>query len=113
MANKIIVQELLKELVTDLSLGNYKNIIKTGRNGRLTEKEIVDAISEYPGKISLPDNQSFLNYHQYDYNDNPDECAIEFDLWFDNKKSDLTLRGEIVRDNKGKYQIKIQDILVM
>jgi len=113
MTDKAVIYPLLKGIVEDLTHGKYKEIVDSKRNGRLTKEEIINAINEYHGKICLPPEESYNNFRQYDYNGNPEECAVEYDLWFDNKQSDLTLEVEIIKDNGGKYNICIQGIHVL
>lgn len=47
----------LNSLVSNLANGQFARLVASGQNGRLTEEEISEAITTYPGK---------MNYHAAD-----------------------------------------------
>jgi protein tyrosine/serine phosphatase len=65
---------------------------------RLTEQELEQAINDYGGKITSPPNNNFNDINIYDTRD-PNEVNIDYDLWTDNKKSDLTISVNLKQIN--------------
>jgi hypothetical protein len=115
MIDDNIIAKLLRALVEDLVHGNYEEIKKKGRAGRLSREEIKEAIDDYPGKITLPPEESFKKFHRYEYDKNNEDeegCLIEYELWYDQQESDLTLSATIVRNSQG-MRIGIEDIHVL
>ena len=108
------IKDLLKNLVILLVMSKYKEIIKNKENGRLTEEEIKTAINSYPGVISLPPDSAYNSINIYAiYDDKTQARNIEFDLWYDNKVSDLTLEAVVYKTESGKFCIAIDDIHVL
>ncbi|PLK45787.1 hypothetical protein [Emticicia sp. TH156] len=102
------IEKILKKVVEYLTDGNYNLVYENDKNKRLSIAEIETAIKEYNGTISFPPNNAFDNF--YDYNDeSSNENFIEFNLWFDNSESDLTLSITIYET--GEYSI--EDIHVL
>jgi hypothetical protein len=83
----------LNSLVSNLTNGQFARLVASGQNGRLTEEEISEAIKTYPGK---------MNYHAADkdsvnvfyYSKSDTSGIIEYELYFDGIRSDLTLSCE-------------------
>ncbi|MGC5327302.1 DUF7668 domain-containing protein [Brevibacillus sp. SYSU BS000544] len=111
--DKIII--LLKELVSEIVSGNYTKISKCGWLGNFTEDDLLYIFNQgYSGKVTLPPNNAFSNIRFYKYDDNSG-YSIEFNLWFDNRVSDLTLSCNVEVDF-GSEQIKkfeIEEIEVL
>ncbi len=105
---------LLKNLVLLLASLKFEQIVKRNENGRLTLSELEKAINEYPGKITIPPDSAYGNTYVYDvYNRKSEARKIEFDLWYDDEESDLTLSADIHKNDDGKYIIMIDDIHVL
>lgn len=105
---------LLKKLVNDLVDKNYDKIFEEKCNGELTVEEIERALFEYGGKLTIPPAEAYytdaLNIIEIKKNI---EYHIEFDLWVNNKKSDLSLICNAIFDNSNIMQIIIKDINVL
>lgn len=102
------IKKILKKVVEYLATGNYSVVFQNDKNKRLPIVEIETALKEYKGAISFPPDNAFDNF--YDYNaENDEENFIEFNLWFDNQESDLTL--SITVYETGDYSI--EDIHVL
>lgn len=114
MNNEQMVIDILKKLVCDLVNDNYQMIIDDGRNGELTEEEIKRAISEYGGKLTNPPDDAYysraLNIIEIKENE---KYHIEFDLWIDNERSDLSLICNVIFENGKVKHIIIKDIHVL
>ncbi len=82
--------------------GKYEVIALDDLDDRVSASELEKAIDDYGGKLTLPPEGSYASYEDY-YEDGDTEAIVEFDLWFDNQRSDLTLRTVI--DDKGGYSI--------
>ena len=109
---KIIV--ILKKLVSDLVDENYNKIFEYGYNGELTEEEIKKAVSEYGGVLTIPSDNAYytdsMNIIEIKKNT---KYHIEFDLWIDNKRSDLTLICNVICENNNIRKLIIEDIHVL
>lgn len=102
------IRKILKEVVENLTTENYSLVYQNDKNKRLSIVEIEIALNEYEGDISLPPNIAFDNF--YDYNEKSSkEHFIEFNLWFNNKESDLTLNITIYASE----EYSIEDIHVL
>lgn len=106
------IKNILKMLVIDLVNGNYSNLVKDGRIGRLTEDEIKNVIGNYRGQLTLPPEDAYNQVQIYQENDSH-QYAVDFDLWIDNYPSDLTLSATVSNDNKGNVSITIDDLHVL
>ncbi len=114
MTDQQKISQILRSLVHDLVLGNISLIVKDGRNGRLTEEEVVRALEEYPGKLTMPPESAFEGFDLLEIeNTNPPEWSIDFDLWYDDSQSDLTLIASVVKKQDGIIEIAIDDIHVL
>lgn len=102
------IVKVIEKVVKHLVLENYTYLYQTDINKRLSAREIELAIREYKGNISLPPKNAFYDFLDYE-NQYDTESLIEFDLWFDNHKSDLTLSVTVYRT--GEYSI--EDIHVL
>ncbi len=100
---------LLKQLVQDLVNERYQYLVLDGRIGRLTEEELKNAINMYRGKITLPPDDAFNFIDIYPIN-NTKDYALDFDLWVNGQRSDLTLCCTVSFDEKGKVSISIDDL---
>ena len=108
--NQLII--LLKEIVTDLVSHNFNKIVTDKKNGRLTANEIKKAVYGYPGDLTMPPEQAFDKYQKY-ITDQDEVFIIEFELWYDNEPSDLTLLLEFKRNLSGNLSTEIDDIRVL
>lgn len=102
------IRNLLKGLVESLVKGQFEEIYQKDQNKRLSSAEIENAITAYPGVHTLPPDDAFDNYDTYG-NEDEDENYIEFNLWFDNKESDLTISLTVFHIN----EYSIEDIHVL
>lgn len=106
------IEGLLFHLVCDLVNKEYKKIVLDGRNGELTDGEIKGAIEEYPGSLSPPPKEEFVNYNRIEI-PGKQKYVVEFELWVDGEMSDLTLSCEISIDEANEASIRIMNIRVI
>lgn len=102
-----IIQRKLRDLIS--LLVNYDLILAKGENGRLTKEEIVSAIEDYGGKLTLPTVEDFDTANIIQVGDSS-EYVVEYELWIDNQKSDLTLSATV---NAQDETIAIDNIHVL
>lgn len=103
------IQNVIKSIVTDFIDGNYQKVHERDYGKRLTEREVKEGIEDYPGIITdFPDSAFSLMrlYRNTDTN-----CDIDFPLWYDHKRSDLTMVCN-VKLIDSEYRYTIEDILV-
>jgi len=89
---------------------SYPNI-KKYLNEPLNYKHFIKVISEYPGNLSeLPNN---FDFNVYEYQENNYMGGIEVELYFDGKKSDLTMKIDYQFCDNNTYRLKVYDLLVL
>lgn len=109
---RIEVSLVVKELVQKLINMDYETIFQTGMSGEFTSKEIEELINEYGGKLTGPPIGDYEDIEIYEIDDEP-EYVIEYDLWVDGQKSDLTLTATIRFEEGKETSITIDNIHVM
>lgn len=108
------ISKIVNQLIFDLVSGDYEKLINDGRIGRLNKDEIFEAINSYPGKITMPPLKAFDDFDIYEVkNASKEKWTLDFDLWYDNERSDLTLGATIERTEAGNLNISIDDIHVL
>ena len=108
------ISKIVSQLIFDLVSGDYEKLEYDGRIGRLSKDEVSEAISSYPGKITMPPPKAFDDFDIYEVkNSSNEKWTLDFDLWYDNERSDLTLGATIERTEAGKLIISIDDIHVL
>ena len=111
---KFIIQNLIKNLVTLMVNADYDKILIRKENGRLSKEEIETALTNYPGIITMPPDFAYSSIDIYEiYDEKTQARNIEFDLWYDNKVSDLTLEAAVHKKDTDEYCISIDDIRVL
>lgn len=109
------IQELCKSIVKNLVQFNFDELEKCHALGRVSSDDIIRVIKEYGGTLTdIPDEEYQTDTIEiYKYRDNSG-CKVDIDLWFDGKRSDLTLQLDIKTNAGGEVQsFIISDILVM
>jgi hypothetical protein len=107
--NNSDIQNIIRGIVTDLVEGNYQRVYENDYRKRLNAQEIKEGIEDYPGFITLFPDSAFSLMRLY-RNTNTN-CDIDFPLWYDNERSDLTMVCNIkLINNNCRYTI--EDILV-
>lgn len=99
------VRNIVKLLITE----DFKDLWLDDLDQRIVPEEIAEAVSGY-GKMTIPPASSFDEIRVFP-TDDPNVVRIDFDLWFDFMKSDLTLRCTIYMLEQKKYSI--DDIRVL
>lgn len=109
-----IIKNLLKSLVALLVNSKFSEIVDQNENGRLSLTDIETALKDYPGTITLPPESAYDAACVYDmYDEKTEARQIEFDLWYDDEVSDLTLSVDVRKNDSGEFVISIDDIHVL
>lgn len=104
MINKDEIVNCLKSVVSRIVSMQLSEIREVCQADIFPAEYVIQEISEYPGNISSPsavmvDEKSLLRI-------NDDELFVYFNLWFDNKESDLTVTVHIKKErDKLSYYI--------
>lgn len=98
-----LINEELKNIVSLLVAGKLNLLWLNDFDQRITVEEMQAALSGY-GKMTMPPTGSFEEINVYPAN-NPTEVCIDFYLWFNGMKSDLTLKCTINNSRQKKYSI--------
>lgn len=110
MSEKIII-DLLIELVSDIVNKNFKKIEEESRNGCISISDLEKTLLNYGGVLTQPPQSDFVNVNIIQTIE-PSEHFIEYELWFDNEKSDLTISCDVtIKGENGK--IVMQDLRVL
>jgi len=103
------IHNIIRSIVAGLIDRNYEKVYENDYGKRLTAQEIKEGVEDYPGIITDFPNSAFSLMRLY-RNTNTN-CDIDFPLWYDHKRSDLTMVCNIkLINNECRYTI--QDILV-
>lgn len=102
----------VKDLVEKLINQEYELLHQTGMCGEYTSKEIEELINEYGGTLTEASVEDYEDMAIYEIDDEP-EYVIEYDLWVDGEKSDLTLTATIRYEEGKETRITIDNIHVM
>ncbi|QDW25180.1 hypothetical protein FFJ24_010305 [Pedobacter sp. KBS0701] len=102
MKDSFIIDKL-KYIVSLLVAGELDLLWSNDLEQRITVEEMRQALSGY-GRMTMPPNNSFEEISIYP-TDDPKEVSVDFYLWFDGMKSDLTLKCTINNSNAKKYSI--------
>ncbi|TAA72667.1 DUF7668 domain-containing protein [Planococcus salinarum] len=102
---------LLISLVKDLVNGKLKLIVETGRSGPYTVEELKEQLVDYGGTLTASPETDYKNLDLYEIDDKP-EWMLEYELWVDGEKSDLTLTCTVRLTEKEK-SIAIDSIHVL
>lgn len=95
MEQKNHYRELLKTTIVELVHWEVDNVKRKLGNG--LELEDISEELRYWGPICVPPNHAYDQVYFYKYKDNSG-FTMEFNLWIDNKVSDLTLTCEAITD---------------
>lgn len=90
MKEKDEILALLIPLVEDLVSGKLELIKETGRSGPYTVEELKEQLDDYGGTLTASPEIDYKNLDLYEIDDEP-EWVLEYELWVDGEKSDLTL----------------------
>lgn len=101
----------VRAFVEQLVSGNYQAAVDLSFDkDRLRAKWMEDEIKDYPGQITLPPDSAYQNIEVYPRDDGSG-YGLDFALWFDDEKSDLEIRVDVVRIGN-KLHFTLWDILV-
>ena len=105
------IQKNIKEVVVALVEQDKINISTYCQKGYLEPEYLFQEIAEYPGKIMIPPENAFLDYQSLIID--ADNTVVWFNLWFDNKKSDLVLEILITSGLIEQTKVIIRGLRVM
>jgi hypothetical protein len=115
------MQEKLRDVVSELVLGHYDDLEMRGILRPEATQRIKAKINRYPGKITMPPQEAFVNISwlyemHYDTDIEEGRLSVErektwklvFQLWFDNKESDLSLETTYIAPFVGEDSIVVE-----
>ncbi len=106
----------VKEIVELLVNQEYTRLENNKKIGVLTASEVEQAIVDYGQKLTLPPEDAYNEMDIFKL-DNPrnftEEYSIDFELWTNNSKSDLTLSCEATVDEHGNVNVTLYSISVL
>ncbi|MFD2807268.1 hypothetical protein SAMN05216565_10346 [Litchfieldia salsa] len=99
------------ETVIDFVQGDFNKIQARLQNG-LSISDLREELSNWDS-ITIPPDDAYENVHFYKYDDESG-YALEFELWIDNHRSDLTLFCEaIIDENNNILAFTIENLHVL
>jgi hypothetical protein len=105
----------VKEIVARLVVGDYNYLERLTNGTRLTKSEMLRAVTEYPASLVMPPESSFENIDIIEIEGTAaTQYSVRFDLWSAyNGRSDLTLELTFFDNDRGLYDVQIEDIHVL
>lgn len=107
-----VARPLIAALVRELAAGNYGDLERDGRAGRLTAEDLRRVIADYGATlIPLPDDAFEVGGNAYPIEgSDPPEWAIDQHLWTKEEgRSDLTLQVD-VKFAGTEYRLEVTDL---
>jgi hypothetical protein len=104
--------QLVKTIVQDLVQGNLENLVTDGRSGELTKEQLMESILHYGGNFTSPPIETYEKMDIYEVEQGKN-FTVDYDLWVDGKKSDLTLQCDVDLQDWDKPRIVITNIHVL
>jgi hypothetical protein len=106
----------VKEIVELLVNQEYIKLQNTDKIGVLTANEVEQAILDYGEKLTIPPDDAFNEMDIFKL-DNPqkfvEEYSIDFELWTNKSRSDLTLSCDATVDEQGNVNVTLYSIRVL
>jgi hypothetical protein len=110
------IKHSVREIVELLVSENYIKLENMNKIGILTANEVERAILNYGEKLTLPPNDAYDCIDIFKL-DNPKEFvkefSIDFELWANNSKSDLTLSCEATVDVQDNVIVSLYSVHVL
>ena len=103
--------DLVRKLVEDVVEGNFQNLVNDGRFRVGKIEDFVAVLNEYPGALTMPPDEAYEDLDMVE--SVRGDVLVDFYLWYDGKKSDLTLQAVIETSNEGQKSIYIEDCHVL
>lgn len=97
------IKEEVKNIVKLLTAKELYLLWFNDFDQRITIEEMMEAISGY-GEMTMPPLSSFDEINVYP-TDDPNKVRVDFELWFNGMKSDLTLKCAIYSSMQKTYSI--------
>lgn len=105
------IPDSIKKVIVALITHDKLNLFTYCKKGYIQPEYLFQEIKEYPGNIMFPPGEAFLDYEQLPID--ASSTVVWFNLWFDDKKSDLILELLLTRGETNKVNITIQSLRVM
>lgn len=109
--NNFNISQNIRKLTIALIEQDKSAISTYCKNDYLKPEYVFQEIREYPGKLTLPPEEAFIDYEELpiDFNN----TVVWFNLWFDGKKSDLIVEIRLTKSELDMIIINIQGLRVM
>lgn len=104
-----VIHIIIKGIIGHLVNGEYEKVLENDYKKIPSLKELKKAIEDYPGHMTVPPASAYNTIDTYKRSEN--DYQVDFGLWYDNKRSDLTMICNIKMINND-YRYSIEDILV-
>ena len=106
-----LIQTTVEKIVRMLVNAEYEDLYKFDKYKDCTPNEIEVAINDW-GNMTLPPTEAFERIDVYE-TDDANHVRIDFDLWFDNNISDLTLKCSIYKSTDFEESFAIEGIRML
>jgi hypothetical protein len=109
------LQDIVRQIVTKLVMGEYKDLEQLSRGVRLKADEIEAGVIQYGRTLTLPPNSQFqeLDIIQVQ-NSKVRKFDVRVTLWtVEEGKSNLTLELTLIEDVEKNYKVEIDGIHVL
>lgn len=104
----------IKNIESALVSKNYDKAISDSVESRLTAEEVKNTVESYGGEITTAPDEYFRELYPIEIkNSAPTRYALDFDLWVNGKRSDLTLSLTLIPDKEGNFSVSVDDLYVL
>ena len=110
---KELIIKTVKLVIGLLSSHDYERIADLDFRRISTASGIKQAIEDYGGEVTIPPDTSFNEIDIYPLKGIENQVNVDFDLWINNEKSDLTLTVTIIKEYEDLYRYSVKGIRVL
>lgn len=108
--NKLDIANSIKKVMLAL-INNDVQSLSSYCQDSIKPEYLFQEIKEYPGNMTMPSEEAFLIYEELPIDLN--NKVVWFNLWFDDKKSDLILELRLEDKENGEIRSMIRNLRVM
>lgn len=114
MSTEERIRAELSRMVEDLVHGRLSELEQDGRLGRVKASDLERELEEYPGQLTMPAPEAYAVLDLIESVKSPGRrFALDFDMWVDGERSDLTLSCSVTVLDSGAVKLEMDDLHVL
>lgn len=96
------IEKVIRQIEVELVNKNFDQVVSLATESKLSARDIEDSLSEYGGRVTIAPDYVFHSLEIIPLSgSDPKSWVVDFDLWIDGKRSDLTLSMEVSVTREG------------